>query len=180
MPPLAAVPDLERELDALYAMPLDAFTKARNDLAARLKKAHQEEAAAAVRALRKPSVVAGAANALARSEPKLVASLLQAGDHLRDVQQPLNATAEVDERAEVPHRRDTSGECGPRDDGAADFVCLRALLMFEQRPPGHDQIPAVLFVLCDAERVDLADVLFAKRTALAPLFRDGEAGASND
>jgi hypothetical protein len=87
MPPLAAVPDLERELDALYALPLDAFTKARNDLAARLKKAHQEEAAAAVRALRKPSVVAGAANALARSEPKLVASLLQAGDHLRDVQQ---------------------------------------------------------------------------------------------
>ena len=87
MPPLAAVPDLERELDSLYALPLDEFTKARNDLASRLKKAHQEDAAAHVRALRKPNVVAAAANALARSEPKLVAALLEAGDRLRDVQQ---------------------------------------------------------------------------------------------
>ena len=48
-PPLAAVPDLERELDGLYALPLDEFTKARNDLASRLKRAHQGEAAAAIR-----------------------------------------------------------------------------------------------------------------------------------
>lgn len=99
MPPLAAVPDLERELDALYALPLDEFTKARNDLASRLKKAHQEEAATSVRALRKPSVVAAAANALARSEPKLVAALLEAGDRLRDVQQR-SLAGEV-EQAEV-------------------------------------------------------------------------------
>ena len=87
MPPLAAVPDLEHELDALYALPLEAFTKARNDLAARLRKAHQEDAAAAVRSLRKPSVVAGAANTLVRAEPKLVAALLAAGAQLREVQQ---------------------------------------------------------------------------------------------
>ena len=37
--PLAAVPDLEQELDGLYALPLEEFTKARNDLAARLKQA---------------------------------------------------------------------------------------------------------------------------------------------
>jgi hypothetical protein len=41
MRPLAAVPDLDAELDALYSLPLEEFTKARNDLASRLKKAHR-------------------------------------------------------------------------------------------------------------------------------------------
>jgi hypothetical protein len=85
--PLAAVPDLEHELDELYALPLDQFTKVRNDLARRLKQAHQDEAAATVKALRKPSVVAWTANQLARSESKLVEALLDAGERLRDAQQ---------------------------------------------------------------------------------------------
>lgn len=84
---IAAVPDLEQELDALFALPGAEFTKARNDLAARLKKAHQDEAAAQIRALKKPTVVAAAANTLVRSEPKLVVSLLRAGDRLREAQQ---------------------------------------------------------------------------------------------
>jgi vacuolar-type H+-ATPase subunit I/STV1 len=87
VPPLAAVPDLQHELDQLYAKPLDEFTKARNDLAARLRKAHQAEAAAHVRGLKKPSVVAWAANHVARSHPDLVSVLLEAGARLRDVQQ---------------------------------------------------------------------------------------------
>jgi hypothetical protein len=87
MPPLAAVPDVDRELDALYAKPLEDFTKARNDLATRLRKAHQADAAAAVRGLKKPTVVAWTANTLARSQPKLVAALVDAGRQLHDVQQ---------------------------------------------------------------------------------------------
>jgi D-serine deaminase-like pyridoxal phosphate-dependent protein len=87
MPPLAAVPDLDRELDALYALPLEEFTKARNDLASRLRKAHQGEAADQVRALRKPSAAAWAANSLARSSPDLITELLAAGERLREVQQ---------------------------------------------------------------------------------------------
>ena len=87
MPPLAAVPDLQHELDELYAKPLEEFTKARNDLAARLRKAHQAEAAAHVRGLKKPSVVAWSANHVARSHPDLVSELLEAGARLRDVQQ---------------------------------------------------------------------------------------------
>ncbi len=86
-PPLAAVPDLEQELDGLYALPLEEFTKARNDLAARLKRAHQGEAAAAIRSLRKPATVAWAANQLARTEPKQVAALLETGERLRETQQ---------------------------------------------------------------------------------------------
>jgi ElaB/YqjD/DUF883 family membrane-anchored ribosome-binding protein len=85
--PLAAVPDLEQELDGLYALPLEEFTKARNDLAARLKQAHQNEAADLVRALKKPSVVAAAANRLAREEPHQVVGLLAAGERLREAQQ---------------------------------------------------------------------------------------------
>ncbi len=87
MPPLAAVPDLQHELDELYALPLEEFTQARNDLVSRLRKAHQSEAAAAVHALRKPSVVVWTANRLARTEPALIAALIEAGDRLRDVQQ---------------------------------------------------------------------------------------------
>ncbi|MGZ4335580.1 MAG: hypothetical protein ACXVRJ_15085 [Gaiellaceae bacterium] len=87
MPPLAAVPDLERELDALFALPLEEFTQARNDLGTRLRKAHQSEAAAQVRGLKKPTIVAWAANQLARGRRDLVDELLDAGAQLRDVQQ---------------------------------------------------------------------------------------------
>lgn len=87
MPPLAAVPDLDRELDELYALPLEEFTKARNDLSARLRKAHQTEAADEVRGLKKPNVVAWSANRLARTEPRLVRELIDTGSQLRKVQQ---------------------------------------------------------------------------------------------
>jgi hypothetical protein len=96
-PPLAAVPNLEQELDWLYSLPLEEFTKARNDLASRLKRAHQGEAAAAIRALRKPATVAWVANQLARSEPKQVAALLETGERIRETQQRTlagDATAE--------------------------------------------------------------------------------------
>jgi hypothetical protein len=87
VPPLAAVPDLDRELDALYGLPLDEWTKARNDLASRLRRAHQDDAAEAVRKLRKPSVAAWAVNRLARVEPKGVEALLDAGERLRAAQE---------------------------------------------------------------------------------------------
>jgi hypothetical protein len=99
VPPLAAVPDLERELDALYALPLNEFTKARNDLASRLKRAHQADAAEAVRSLKKPTAVAWAANHLARAVPDQVASLLEAGRRLRETQQ--RALAGDADQAEV-------------------------------------------------------------------------------
>jgi hypothetical protein len=87
VPPLASVPHLERELDELYGLPLEEWTRVRNDLAARLKKAHQAEQAEQVRSLRKPSVVAWAVNQLARREPKRVEALLRAGERLRAAQE---------------------------------------------------------------------------------------------
>jgi len=98
--PLASVPNLDRELDELYGLPLEDFTKARNDLAARLRKAHQADDAEAVRTLKKPSVVAWSANRLARDEPKLTAALLDAGERLRTTQQrSLAGKAKPDEVA---------------------------------------------------------------------------------
>ena len=82
--PLAAVPDLEEELDALYALPLEEFTRARNDLASRLKKAGQGDAAERVKSLPKPSVPAWAVNQLARTEPVMVRELIEAGRTLRE------------------------------------------------------------------------------------------------
>jgi hypothetical protein len=128
--PLAAVPDLESELDGLYALPLEEFTKARNDLVARLKKAHQTEAADAVRALRKPSVVAWAANRLAREEPKRVTGLLDAGERLRDAQQ-----------------RSLAGKAEPEevnDAASAEREAVRALLAAARTLLGTRASPSLL------------------------------------
>jgi len=84
---LAAVPDLEWELDRLYGLPLEEFTAARNDLTARLGKAGQSDAAEAVRGLRKPSVPVWTVNQLARRHGVDVAALVESGERLRRAQQ---------------------------------------------------------------------------------------------
>ena len=130
MPPLAAVPDLERELDSLYALPLNEFTKARNDLATRLRKAHQSEAAETVKALKKPTAVASAANHLARAAPDQVASLLEASRRLRDTQQ-----------------RALSGEATPEEVAtatAAERTAVRVLLTTARRELANRASPTLL------------------------------------
>src|SRR4029079_11635637 len=99
---------------------------ARNDLAARLKKAHQTEAADLVRSLKKPSVVAAAANRIARGEPPQVVALLDAGERLRDAQQrALSGAAKPEEVGEAAAlERDAlpalpAGGRGPLGEGAS-------------------------------------------------------------
>src|SRR5215212_2423814 len=87
VPPLASVPDVDQELDDLYGLPLEEWTQARNDLAGRLRKAHQTAQADAVRGLRKPSVVAWTVNQLARREERRMEALLNAGARLRASQE---------------------------------------------------------------------------------------------
>jgi len=142
-PPLASVPDLDRELDNLYDLPLEEFTKARNDLATRLRKAHQSEASAEVHALKKPSVVAWAANRLARDEPKLTAALLQAGELLRETQQrALSGNAQQDEVTEV---------------AAAERETIRALLTAARRRFGDRATSALLDKLSQTLRAAAVD-----------------------
>src|SRR5213596_818834 len=83
---LAVVPELDSELGRLYGSPLDEFTAARNELATRLRKASQSEAAERVRALRKPSVAVWAVNQLARRHPDDVQTHVAAGERLREAQ----------------------------------------------------------------------------------------------
>src|SRR5919199_5973505 len=87
MAKLAVVPDVDQELDALFGLPLEEFTPARNALASRLKSAGQVEAAADVRALRKPSVPVWTVNQLARREREAVERLIKAGRELRTAQE---------------------------------------------------------------------------------------------
>jgi hypothetical protein len=84
--PLAVVPDLEVELEELFARQPSEFTSVRNDLARRLKQAGRDEAAAEVKQLRKPTVPVWAVNQLARRHPEEVAALLQASEELRAAQ----------------------------------------------------------------------------------------------
>lgn len=75
------------EIDQLFALPLDEFTAARNELARRLKQEGDAEAAEQVKALAKPSVPAWAVNQLARRDPEGVRSLLNVGARLRSAQE---------------------------------------------------------------------------------------------
>jgi DNA repair exonuclease SbcCD ATPase subunit len=81
------------EAAELYALPLDAFTAARNALAARLRKAGDRAGSEAVKGLAKPSVSAWALNQVAHRQPGLVERLLSAADELRRAQQRLLAGA---------------------------------------------------------------------------------------
>ncbi|KYF69318.1 hypothetical protein [Sorangium cellulosum] len=85
-PPAAAVVD-EDEVDDLYKKPLGDFTRARDDLAKRLRQAGDKAAAARVKALRRPTAAAWTLNQLARRYPQRMEALLDAGERLREAQQ---------------------------------------------------------------------------------------------
>ena len=78
--------DLEREIDELYGLPLDEFTRARNELASRLRKDGDKDSADTVKALPKPTVSAWAINQLARSERDEIRALLAAAGKMREAQ----------------------------------------------------------------------------------------------
>jgi hypothetical protein len=104
---LAVVPELEQELERLFELPLAEFTAARNDLARRLKRAGQADAAARVQALRKPTIPVWAINQLARRRPADVEALIAAGDELRAVQEAGLAGGDRDQlRAATSAERD--------------------------------------------------------------------------
>jgi hypothetical protein len=79
------------EADELYALPLEEFTKARNELEKRLRKDGQRDEAAEVKALRKPTVPAWALNQVARQRAGEVGDLIDAGRRVREAQDELLA-----------------------------------------------------------------------------------------
>jgi hypothetical protein len=77
---------LVRETQDLYGLPLSQFTAARNARAKALRKS-DPQLAAAVAALPKPSVAAGALNELVHEDPSEVRALVQSGKRLRQAQE---------------------------------------------------------------------------------------------
>ena len=74
---------LAAALDELGDAPLDRFVATRDRLARTLKADGHADAAKALRARRRPSVVAWSVNRVARERPDLVASLFTAADDVR-------------------------------------------------------------------------------------------------
>jgi hypothetical protein len=77
------------DADDLYGLALDAFVPERDALAKRLRGEGRRDDAAAVKALRKPSVAAWAVNQAVRSQPKAARTLWDAGDALIAAQDDL-------------------------------------------------------------------------------------------
>jgi hypothetical protein len=77
---------VEEELDQLFSRPSEEFIAARDELAKRLKAEGRSEEAGEVKALRRPTVAAWAANQVARQRPEEVAELLAAGAELHKAQ----------------------------------------------------------------------------------------------
>jgi multidrug resistance efflux pump len=80
-PPSSSV---ARTIDSLYELALDEFTKARDELARRLKSAGDTEAAAEVKRARKPTLPAWAANQMVRKAPVEWERLRRAVRELRE------------------------------------------------------------------------------------------------
>ena len=77
----------EQAGDELFGLPPEEFVAARDDLARRLKREGDAEAAARVKALRRPPLSAWAVNRLAREQPADLDLLLAAGERLRAAHQ---------------------------------------------------------------------------------------------
>ena len=73
-------------VDDLFAAELTQFIASRDALVKQLKSDGDKAAAAAVKALRKPSAVAWAVNQVVRREPDDIAALIAAGQAVRDAQ----------------------------------------------------------------------------------------------
>ena len=96
------VPDRHSgEIDRLYALPLEEFTHERDELAKRLRKDGDGDSAAAVKALKKPSVAAWAVNQVRRDRPEDVRSLLDVTEELHRVYAELSSAGARERLAEA-------------------------------------------------------------------------------
>jgi hypothetical protein len=81
--------ELDSEIDRLYGVPLDEFVRERDELAKRVRREGEREAAERVKKLRKPSAGAWALNQAVRRRRKETTALLAAGERLRDAHEAL-------------------------------------------------------------------------------------------
>jgi hypothetical protein len=113
---------VEQAADELYGLPLDEFTRARDERAKGLRKKGDREAADAVKALRKPTVAAWALNQLSRTRRKDVEQLLAAGEELQAAQEELLAGGDrwAFQRAAAHEREMVAELAGDAEPGLAE------------------------------------------------------------
>ncbi len=96
----------ENDVDALFQLPLDEFTTARNILASRLKKTGRGDEAEKVKALVKPPISAWAVNQLYWKHREAFNDLIAAGQHLIQAQKSQLAGKTADfQGAQAEQRR---------------------------------------------------------------------------
>jgi hypothetical protein len=126
--------DVERDIDALFELPPDQFTKARDELAARLEGDRAKE----VKKLRRPTVAAWVVNLLAHLETDRLKELVAVGDRLRAAQ-----------RAALSGRSgDELRDAGEERRGLVRDLAERANRLLEARgsgsPSSMDEVAATL------------------------------------
>ena len=95
------------DIDRLYSLPLAEFTPERDELAKRLRKDGDADAANAVKALKKPSVAAWAVNQVQRDRPDEVRELIDVTEELHRVYKKLSAAGareRLEEAAEMQRK----------------------------------------------------------------------------
>jgi len=97
---------LQEELERLYALPPKAFTGARNELAARLRREGRSAAAAEVKALPRPTASAWATSRLMNLEPARFRALLAAGGQARQAQRQVLGRGAASNAAAAARLRD--------------------------------------------------------------------------
>jgi len=112
------VTSIAERTDALYGLPLDAFTRARNELARELRREGLRDEAAEVAALRKPSTAAWVVNRLARDRRADVAELLAAAAAVRTGEPGANRRFAEAVEALARSGRDVLSDAGRRPSDA--------------------------------------------------------------
>jgi hypothetical protein len=151
---LAAVPDLERELDELFELPPSDFIPARNEIVKRLRAAGETEQAEDVKRLSKPTVAAWAVNQLARHAEPEVRRLLDAGTKMRKAHERA-----LTERAGEDFRKATAAE---RELVQALSDRARTILRDAGHPPSDQVLKRIADTLRAASTDDTARELLER------------------
>lgn len=96
-------PDVEAALDELHTTPPPDFVSRRKELAAAVEAAGRAEDARRIRAARRPTLAAWAANLLLRSRPEESRQFLELGQALREAYRTLDATGLKELSAQRQH-----------------------------------------------------------------------------
>jgi hypothetical protein len=158
------VPDKHgADIDRLYSLPLAEFTPERDDLAKRLRKDGDADAAAAVKSLKKPSVAAWAVNQVQRDRPDEVRELIDVTEELHRVHKKLSsagARERLEEAAEMQRKLISSL-----------VRCASQLL----EAGGHAASDATLQKVADTLRAAALDEVVREQLAHGRLVKDERA-----